>query len=80
MSKTLTLRLDEETYHMFAEAARSERRSIANLIETSALAGLREKEFIDDYEAAEILANDDLVARLRQGSADARARKGRFVD
>jgi hypothetical protein len=35
--------------------------------------------FVDDAEMAEILANEKLVARLREGSAQARARRGRFV-
>jgi len=80
MSKTLTMRLDEDAYRVFAEAARAENRSIANLIEMAALAHLRDAQFVDDAEMAEILANDALVARLRTGSADARARRGRFVE
>ena len=80
MSKTLTVRLDDEVYRTFAEAARAERRSIANLIEVAALAHVRASQFVDDPEMAEILRDDALQARLRQGSADARARRGRFVD
>jgi len=80
MSKTLTVRLEEETYRVFAEAARAENRSIANLIETAALAHLRSSQFVDDFEMAEILSNEGLVQRLRAGSADARAGRGRFVE
>lgn len=80
MAKTLTLRLDDEVYQEFADAARAENRSLANLIQTAALAQLREREFVDDYEMAEILANERLLERIRQGSADARARRGRFVE
>lgn len=80
MTKTLTLRVDDETYEVFAQAAEAENRSIANLIQTAALARLRERQFVDDYEMAEILANEDLRQRLRRGSRDARQKKGRFVD
>lgn len=79
MAKTLTLRVDDETYRKLAEAAEAEGRSIANLIETAAVERLREQQFVDDAELAEIEANERLVARIKQGSRDARARRGRFV-
>ena len=79
MVKTLTLRVDDETYRKFAAAAQAEGRSIANLVETATLERLRERQFVDDAELAEIEANERLVARIKQGSRDARARRGRFV-
>ena len=79
MAKTLTLRVDDETYNKLAAAAEAEGRSIANLVETAALERLRERQFVDDAELAESEANERLVARIRQGSRDARARRGRFV-
>ena len=79
MAKTLTLRVSEGTYRTFVEAAEAEGRSIANLIETAAVEHLREQQFVDDAELAEIEANDRLVARLKRGSGEARARRGRFV-
>lgn len=79
MAKTLTLRVDDETYRRFAEAAKAEGRSIANLIEMAAKEHLREQQFVDDAELAEIEANENLVARLKEGSRDARERRGRFV-
>lgn len=80
MPKTVTLRLNDEAYDVFSRAASAQRRSLANLIETSALEKVREDQFADEYEMAEILANEDLVARLREGSEDARQRRGQFVD
>ncbi len=79
MARTLTLRLDEETYDIFVQAARAERRSISNLIETAALRQVQESTFADDAEMAEILARPELVARLKAGSRDARKHKGRFA-
>lgn len=79
MSKTVTLRLDEAVYSELAEAARAERRPLANLIETAALARVREQQFVDDAEMAEIRENEALVARLKAGSRDSRLRRGRFV-
>ena len=80
MSKTVTLRLRENVYRMFAEAAQAENRSLSNLIETAALNNVREQQFVDDAEMAEILSDKKLVARITQGSKDAAERKGRFVD
>lgn len=79
MSKTLTMRLDEETYETFARAAAAQRRSLASLIETAALQHIQESQFVDDTEMAEIFGRPDLVRRLKKGSADAKKRKGRFA-
>lgn len=80
MAKTVTLRLDEETYRIFSEAAQAERRSLANLIETAALDRLLEEQFVDDLEMAEIRSNEELLKRIRRGSKEAQTRKGRFVE
>ena len=79
MPKTVTLRLANEIYEELREAAVAERRPLSNLIETAALARVREEQFVDDAEMAEILSNEDLVRRLKAGSRQARKRKGRFV-
>jgi hypothetical protein len=57
----------------------AERRPLSNLIETAALARIREDQFVDDVEMAEILENDDLTRRLKAGSRHARKRKGTIV-
>lgn len=79
MSKTVTLRLDDDVYEELSEAARAARRPLSNLIETSALSKVREAQFVDDVEMAEILDNDALVRRLKAGSRQARKRQGRIV-
>ena len=79
MTKTVTLRLGEDVYQELREAATAERRPLSNLIETAALARVREAQFVDDAEMAEILSNEALVRRLKTGSRQARGRKGRFV-
>lgn len=80
MSKTITLRLKDEIYNIFLEMAKAENRSISNLIETAALNKIREQQFTDDVEMAEILSNQDLLRRIKEGSNDARSLKGRFVE
>ncbi len=80
MTKTVTLRLGEEVYEEFREAAAAERRTLSNLIETAALARIRETQFVDDEEMTDILSNDALVGRLKTGSQQAHRRKGDFVE
>jgi hypothetical protein len=79
VAKTLTMRLDNETYQTFVRAAQAERRSLANLVETAALRHIQESRFVDDAEMAEIVARPGLVKRLKAGSRDAQRRRGRFV-
>ncbi len=79
MPRTVTLRLDDESYEAFREAAAAERRPLSNLIETAALARIREQQFVDDGEMAEILSNERLLRSLKAGSRDARRRRGRLV-
>jgi hypothetical protein len=80
MAKTVTLRLEEEVYNVFLEAAKAENRPLSNLIETAALSRLREQQFVDDAEMSEIMANENLLKRLKKGARDAEMGKGRFVD
>ena len=80
MPKTVTLRLSDKTYSTFLEAAKAENRSLSNLIETAALAKVREQQFADDVEVAEIKANEELMKRIEKGSQEARLRKGRLVE
>jgi predicted transcriptional regulator len=80
MSKVVTLRLDEDSYRELKEAAEAQRRPLSNLIETAALAQIREQQFVDDAEMAEIDENEALLERLRRGSRQAARRTGRFVE
>ena len=80
MSKTVTLRLKDDVYNAFVEAALAENRPLSNLIETAAIAKIREQQFVDDVEMAKIHSDRELVKRIKQGSREARLRKGRFVE
>jgi hypothetical protein len=66
-------------FEVFLEAARAENRSISNLIETAALKSVREQQFVDDVEMAELISDENLVARIKQGSKEVVERKGRFA-
>jgi len=80
MSKTVTLRLKDDVYNALREAALAENRPLSNLIETAAMSKVREQQFVDDTEMAEILADKNLIKRIQQGSREARLREGRFIE
>ncbi len=80
MSKTVTIRLSEEEYLLFAKAAQAVKRPISNLINYLAQQKLEEEFFVDPIEMDEILGNKNLVEALTKGSKDAKLRKGFFVD
>jgi hypothetical protein len=79
MPKTITLRLSDENYDAFAAYAKAENRNLANTIETLALKQLEEALFADAFEMEEILANKDLLRRLKTGSRQAKKKRGKFV-
>ena len=79
MPKTVTLRLDDDTYSLLKEAAAAQRRSLASFIEYAAVRHLEESAFLEPTEEAEIPANTALVKRIRTGHAEAKRRKGSFV-
>lgn len=80
MSKTVTLRLSEDSYAKFKAFAQSDNRSLSNFIETSALRYIAEHEYVDEFEMEEINTNIELQASLKQAHLDAKSRKGRLVE
>lgn len=79
MPKTVTLRLSDNAYEKFSQAAIEDRRSIANIIETLALKKLEEEMLADEFEMEEILSNTRLLKRLEMGHSHAKLKKGRMV-
>ncbi len=80
MSKTLTLRIAEDDYNLLKAYAKSENRKLANAIETLAMRRLEEELYVDRYEMDGILADRDLLGRLKTGHLQARKARGRFVE
>jgi len=79
MSKTVTLRLPEQTYERFRILAERENRSLSNFIETAASRYVEMEQFVDEFEMAEIQTNAELNLSLKRGIKDAKAGRGRFV-
>ena len=79
MSKTVTLRLPDQTYERFRTLAERENRPLSNFIETAASRYVETEQFIDEFELEEIRGNVELNRSLKRGAADAKAGRGRFV-
>lgn len=79
MPKTITLRIDDESYETLLQHSEAEKRPLSNYIEIAALEYARSQEFVDDEEMMALLSNKDLIQRLKKGSAEAKKRKGKFV-
>ena len=80
MGKTITLRIDDDTYDIFKIAAQAQRRTISNFIEYATLSHVTEKAFVDDHEMAEILKNKELVSSLRKAKEDIKKVRYRIVE
>lgn len=79
MSKTVTLRLDDEVYQRFKDLAKNDNRPLSNFIETAALRFVEEHEYVDDFEMTEIRNNVNLNRSIKSGFRDANAKRGRFA-
>ncbi len=79
MSKTVTLRLDDEIYKRFRGLAEQDNRPLSNFIETAVLRYIEEHGLVDDFEMAEIEQNAELNRSLKKGLRDAKAKRGRFA-
>ena len=70
MSKTITLRVDDDVYQMIKTAADGQRRNLSNFIEFATLQYLTSATYVDDADMELILNDAELVANLRQGLED----------
>jgi len=73
MQKTITIRLDEDTYNIIKKAADGEKRTISNFMEVAALNYIVTETLVDDDEMKEILCFEE---DIKKGLADIKA--GRY--
>jgi len=79
MSRTVTLRMEDNLYEKLKDHAKSENRNLSNFIETAVINYIEQIELADEHEMRDILSNSDLLERLNKGSSDAANKRGRFV-
>ncbi len=79
MSKKITLKVDEDTFDMFKNAAKGEKRSISNYIEFAAISYLSSQEYVSDEENESILSDKQLIASLKKAEKEFKERKYKIV-
>jgi len=79
MTKTITLRLNEERYLRFRQLAEEDNRPLSNFIETAVLRYIEDQGYADEFEMSEIRANTELNDSLLRGLKDAETGKGEFA-
>ena len=80
MSKTITLRLSEESYKKYKSLADRDNRPISNFIETAVKRFIEHNIYVDEFEMEEINNNVELNKSLKRGVSDIKSKKGRFVE
>ncbi len=80
MSKTITLRVDNDFYELIKTAAKGERRSISSLLEYSALFYISNSSYVTDAEMNEIISDEELVDGIKRGLIDVEKGNYEIVD
>lgn len=80
MGKTVTIRVDDDTYNLIKKAATGQKRSISNFIEFATLAYLTDDSFVSDDEMDEILSNEKLLKAFKSAETDVKNQRFRIVE
>ena len=79
MSKTVTIRLNDDIYNFIKQHAQNDNRPLSNYIETATLRYIAEIDYVDDFEMSNIMNDAQLLKSLKKGSSDVKAKRGGFV-
>ena len=79
MAKTVTMRIDDDTYYLIKQAAMGERRSISNFIEYATMAYLTEESFVTNAEMDEILEDEKVRKSFRKAEQEIKTGKYKIV-
>jgi uncharacterized protein (DUF1778 family) len=80
MAKTITIRLDDETYNIIRSAAEGQMRSISNFIEHATLSYLTEEAFVSEAEMDQLLSDRELVETLKLAQREIAAKHYTVVE
>lgn len=77
--KSLTVRVDDDTYNLLKKAADGERRTVSNFLEYAALRYLTSELYVSDEEMDEISQDEKLIQSLKRGVKEAKQGKYKIV-
>ena len=79
MSKTITLRLSDESYKVYKKLADRDNIPISNFIETAVKRFIEHNVHVDEFEMEEIRNNKELNKSIKRGLSDMKSKKGKLV-
>lgn len=79
MGKTITIRVDDETYQKIRSAADSEKRSISNFMEYATMNYLESSSFVSEEEMQQVLQDPKLLHSLKESLDDIQEGRYRIV-
>jgi uncharacterized protein (DUF1778 family) len=79
MSKTITMRVDDDVYQVLRKAAQGARRTISNFLEFATISYLTQETHASDLEMKAILEDKELLKALRTGEKEIREGRYRIV-
>ena len=80
MGKTITIRIDDDTYDLIKKAASGQKRSISNFIEYATIAYLTDDSFVSDEEMEEILGNEKLLKSFQSAENDIKNNEYQIIE
>ncbi len=80
MAKTITMRVDEDTYNLIKTAADGDRRSISNFIEYATVSFISDHSFVSDNEMEDILKDKNLIDSFKNGKKEIEEGKYRIIE
>ena len=79
MSKTITMRVDDDVYKMIKYAAKGTKRTISNFLEFATIAFLSQETYVTDEEMNEILNDQKLLKSLSNAEKEISEGKYKIV-
>ncbi len=79
MSKTITIRMNDDVYEIIKTAASGEKRTISNFIEFAALKYLSSSAYVDEVEMREIIDDEGLINNLKEGLQNVKEGKYKVI-
>lgn len=70
MAKTITVRVNDESYHMIKTAAEGSKRTISNFMEYATISYLSQEAFVEDEEVDDIMKDNNLLRNIRKAEKD----------
>ncbi len=80
MGKTITIRIDDETYEKIKSAAESEKRSISNYMEYATMSYLESSRFVSEEEMHQLEQDPQLLQTVKESLDDIQNGRYRIVE